>query len=92
MQTDHGWTTALAAWRQFTKVHPELAYRDGTQQFYNFLRYYRAPLIERDVLRRAKGKFWIAHQERFTAAAFDLATGGIRRSEEKSNEPLPQAR
>lgn len=78
MQTDHGWTTGHAAWRLFTQVHPELAYRDGPQQFYNFLRYHRDALVARDVLRRAKGKFWIAHTGRFIDAAFDLASGGSR--------------
>jgi hypothetical protein len=76
MQTDHKWTTGHDAWHLFTLAHPELAYRDGTQQFYNFLRYYRKELVEKDAIRRAKGRFWIAHTDRFNEAAFELATGG----------------
>lgn len=78
MQMDHQWTTAHDAWKRFTQVHPELAYRDGAQQFYNFMRNHRDALVACDALRRAKGKFWIAHTERFTEAAFELATGGAR--------------
>ena len=78
MQTDHQWTTAHEAWRQFTKVHPELAYRDGAQQFYNFLRYHRDALVQQDAIRRARGRFWIAHTERFVAAAFELAPYDVR--------------
>lgn len=74
MSTDHQWTTAHNAWRLFTKEHPELAYRDGAQQFYNFLRYHRDALVARDAIRRAKRRFWIAHTERFSEAAFELAT------------------
>ena len=55
--------------------HPELAYRDGRQQFHNFLRYHRQALVQRDALRRAKGKFWVAHTEPFIEVAFELATG-----------------
>jgi len=78
MQIDHQWTTAHDAWRLFTEVHPELAYRGGAQQLYNFLRYHRDALVARDALRRAKGRFWIAHRGRFLEAAFELSTGGAR--------------
>jgi hypothetical protein len=76
MQSNHRWITAHEAWKHFTLVHPELAYRNGAQQFYNFLRYHKDALVSRDALRRAKGRFWIAHIDRFTEAAFELATGG----------------
>lgn len=76
MSIDHNWRTGHEAWKQFTQVHPELGYRDGPQQFHNFLRYHRDALVQRDALRRAKGKFWIAHTGRFNEAAFELATGG----------------
>lgn len=78
MQPDHQWRTAHDAWRLFTQAHPELAYRDGAQQFYNFLRYHRDALVKQDAIRRAKGKFWIAHTGRFIEAAFELASGGMR--------------
>ena len=76
MQTDHQWMTGHQAWKQFTDQHPELGYRDGRQQFHNFLRANRDALVARDALRRAKNKFWIAHTQRFREAAFELATGG----------------
>lgn len=78
MQTDHEWTNAHEAWRLYTQIHPEVGYREGAQQFYNFLRYHRAALLKRDAIRRAKGRFWIAHKSRFIEAAFELATGGGR--------------
>ncbi len=76
MQTEHEWRTGHEAWQQFTKIHPELGYRDGRQHFHNFLRHYRQGLIERDAIRRAKGKFWVAHTGRFIEAAFELSTAG----------------
>jgi len=76
MQPNHEWVTGHEAWTQFTKIHPELGYRDGFQQFHNFLRYHRDALVKRDALRRAKRKFWIAHTGRFNEAAFELATRG----------------
>ncbi len=76
MHTKHEWVTGHEAWRQFTKIHPELGYREGSQQFHNFLRHYRDGLVKQDALRRAKGKFWVAHTGRFNEAAFELATGG----------------
>ena len=75
MQTNQSWATGPDAWKQFTKQHPELGYRDGRQQFHNFLRYHRDALVRADALRRAKGKFWVAHQSRFCEVAFALATG-----------------
>lgn len=76
MQTDHQWTTAHEAWRLFTQAHPELAYRDGAQQFYNFLRHHRDAMVRHDAIRRAKGRHWVAHTGRFNEVAFELATGG----------------
>ncbi len=76
MQTHHGWKTGHEVWQQFTQLHPELGYQNGRQQFHNFLRYHRKALVERDAIRRAKGKFWIGHAERFAEAAFELATTG----------------
>lgn len=75
MHTKNEWTTGPQAWELFTKHHPELGYRSGAQQFHNFLRFHRDALVRSDAMRRAKGKFWVAHGERFIAAAFDLATG-----------------
>ncbi len=70
------WATAPEAWKTFTHQHPELGYRDGRQQFHNFLRRHRDALVHHDAIRRAKGKYWIAHQERFCEVAFELATRG----------------
>ena len=75
MQTDHLWMTGPDAWAYFTRQHPELGYKDGRQQFYNFLRYHRDQLVAADAIRRAKSKFWVAHRQRFTEVAFALATG-----------------
>jgi hypothetical protein len=77
MQTNHLWITGPEAWAAFANDHPELGYQGGRQQFYNFLRYHRDQLVALDAIRRAKGKFWIAHQQRFSEAAFDLATGKL---------------
>lgn len=74
-QVRHDWTTGLQAWAEFVKRHPELGYRPGRWSFHNFLRYYRQSLIERDAIRRAKRRFWVAHRIRFQQACFDLATG-----------------
>jgi hypothetical protein len=75
MTSSHSWTTGHNAWSIFTQTHPELGYRDGRQQFYNFLRRNRAALVDYDALRLAKGRFWVAHKERFCRLAFVLATG-----------------
>ena len=75
MQPSHSWTTGHQAWKKFTQMHPELGYRDGQQQFHNFLRNNRTALVNYDALRRAKGRFWVAHEERFCTLAFELATG-----------------
>ena len=74
------WTTAAQAWADFVTLHPELGYRPGHWQFHNFLRHHREPLRGCDAIRLAKGKHWIAHRERFKAAAFDCATGAMRSS------------
>lgn len=73
------WVTGADAWRAFTQQHAELGYRHGRQQFHNFLRHHRQSLIAQDAIRRAKGKFWVAHTERFCELAFDLATGYSRK-------------
>jgi hypothetical protein len=76
MQIENPWVTGQSAWKAFTEVHPELGYKDGPQQFYNFLRSNREALVRSGVLRRAKKRFWIAHQTRFIEQAFELSTGG----------------
>lgn len=75
VQSNQLWATGREAWKDFTQLHPELGYREGSQQFHNFLRYHREALVNCDALRRAKGKFWVAHKERFFTAAFELSTG-----------------
>lgn len=76
MHTEHQWVTAHQAWREVVQQHPELGYRAGPQRLYNFLRVHREAMVERDAIRRTKNKHWVAHQERFTAAVFELSTGG----------------
>lgn len=77
MQSDSCWAAGPEVWREFTQLHPELCYREGRQQFHNFLRHHRDALVRCDALRRAKGKFWIAHRARFFFAAFELATTAL---------------
>lgn len=74
MQPLTDWTTGYEAWQKFTERHPELGYKPGRMNFHNFLRFHRNVLVGVDALRIAKRKFWIAHVERFCAAAFDCAT------------------
>lgn len=69
------WMTAHDAWSLFVTSHPELGYEAGRWQLHNFLRHFRSALESRDAIRKAKGRHWIAHQARFTKAAFDCATG-----------------
>jgi hypothetical protein len=72
---EHEWVTASEAWRLFVHSHPELGYRDGKWQIHNFLRLHRSALVEHDAIRKAKGRFWIAHRSRFLKVAFDACTG-----------------
>ncbi|WP_377411203.1 MULTISPECIES: hypothetical protein [unclassified Ramlibacter] len=74
--------TGPDAWSAFIQQHPELGYRPGRMNFHNFLRMTRERLIQADAIRRARGRHWIAHVPRFSAVAFELATGG---------QPLAQA-
>ncbi len=75
MQPNREWATGPDAWAEFVAQHPELGYRPGKWQFHNFLRYFRATLVERDAIRLARRRFWVAHRARFNRACFDLATG-----------------
>jgi hypothetical protein len=75
MMGESEWITAADAWVAFVKKHPELAYRPGHWQFHNFLRQHRDALCAADAMRKAKGRHWIAHRERFEKVAFDCATG-----------------
>lgn len=71
------WRVGPDVWADFTKQHPVLGYQPGKWQFHNFLRSFRDELIEADAIRKAKGRFWIAHSERFAVVAFDCATGAL---------------
>jgi hypothetical protein len=71
----HEWVTAADAWTAFVEEHPELGYSKGKWQFHNFLRYHRPALVDKDAIRLAKRRFWIAHLTRFNQIAFDCATG-----------------
>ena len=80
MQSRTEWMAGPDAWAAFIKLHPELGYRPGKWQFHNFLRFHRQALLDCDAIRLAKRRFWIAHFERFAAAAFDHATNAPRLS------------
>ncbi len=77
MQPTLEWMTGPDAWAEFVARHPELGYRPGKWAFHNFLRYFRAALVERDAIRMARRRFWVAHRTRFKCACFDLATGAV---------------
>jgi hypothetical protein len=72
------WVLGHDAWGLFTERHPELALKPGFWTFHNFLRLHRAQLLSCDAIRKARGRWWIAHAERFPSAAFDCATGAFR--------------
>ncbi len=69
------WVPGHSAWTIFTEHHPELGLRAGPWQLHNFLRIHRDALVSCDAIRKARGRHWIAHVDRFVAAAFDCATG-----------------
>lgn len=71
------WVVAEEGWRNFCAKHPELDLRPTLWAFHNFLRATREQLVAADALRKAKGKHWIVHVERFDKAAFDLLTGAV---------------
>lgn len=75
MQSHNEWVLASEAWTIFTQQHPELSLKASFWQFHNFLRLHRVSLLSRDAIRKARGRWWIAHVERFPSAAFDCATG-----------------
>lgn len=73
--TSEKWVTGPYAWKKFVEDHPELGYKAGRMNFHNFLRMNRDALREKDAIRLAKHKFWIAQEEKFCQVAFDCATG-----------------
>ena len=75
MQPQHEWLPGPTAWDHFVARHPELGYRPGKWAFHNFLRYFRQTLIDRDAIRLARRRFWVAHRARFFEVGFDCATG-----------------
>ena len=68
------WDTAHHVWDAFVARHPELRYPRGRWAFHNFARNFRQRLIDADVIRLARNRFWVADRVRFPAVAFDLAT------------------
>ena len=80
-ETQTKWVVAREAWRQFTQAYPQLGYGSGYWILANFLRYYRHHLLAADVIRKARGRFWLADVSRFPDVAFDLATGKHARGE-----------
>lgn len=82
MTRNTDWILGADAWEQLVNRHPELGYRPGFWALHNFLRLHRKALIERDAIRKARGRWWIAHVERFPVVAFQCATGI---SEEKNH-------
>ena len=80
------WVVAIEAWRKFVQAHPELGYRDGVWQFRNFLRVHKQQLVQQDVIRMAKRRYWIAQLPKFIEAAFDSCTGVVVRTREDTSE------
>lgn len=86
MDSKSNWMAAEDVWSAFARDHPILNFPIGRWGLVNFLRSRRCPddptpcrefLIRADVIRRARGRFWVAHKERFAPVAFDLSTGVI---------------
>jgi hypothetical protein len=77
MQTSpqQAWLPATQAWLGFVQTHPELGYPPSRWGFHNFIRHHRQALKSQDAIRMVRNRHWIAHQDRFNACAFDLATG-----------------
>lgn len=78
--TGSEWKTGVQAWDTFTDRYPELGMRKGKWAFHNFLRVHRRALECSDAIRKARKRFWVAHQERFCSVAFDCATGHVPRT------------
>jgi hypothetical protein len=72
------WMTAHEAFAAFCAQHPELGLRPSYWSLHNLLRHHRQPLEAADALRRANGRHWIAHRERFDSVLFDLLTLSTR--------------
>ena len=68
------WMLATEAFNAFRDKHPELALTGGHWGFHNMLRQNKARLEKADAIRKANGKHWIAHVDRFHRALFDLLT------------------
>ena len=71
------WLPGPEAWIGFVRCHPELGYPESRWGFHNFIRHHRQALRDCDAIRMARNRHWIAHKERFTKYAFDLATGAF---------------
>lgn len=68
------WAVAIEVWERFTAEHPELALRPGRWHLVNFMRRARPALLACDAIRKVKNRHWIAHRQRFGAAAFEILT------------------
>lgn len=73
------WVTAHEGFATFCATHPELGLRPSYWGLHNMLRHHRQVLEAADALRRANGRHWIAHRERFPRTLFDLLTLSTRR-------------
>ena len=69
------WVLASEAWSLLAKRHPELGLKAGFWRLHNFLRIHREARVSWDAIRKARGRHWIAHVDRFVEAAFACATG-----------------
>jgi hypothetical protein len=69
------WSEATAVFNQFVQLHPELHFKPGRWSLHNFLRTHKSQLLRVDAIRKAKNRYWIAHQARFIEVAFALSTG-----------------
>lgn len=76
--TTSEWVTAHEGFATFCATHPELGLRPSYWGLHNMLRHHRQPLEAADALRRANGRHWISHRERFPRTLFDLLTLATR--------------
>ena len=73
-QPGESWGIAAEVWRDFVTANPVLGLNPGPWALTNFLRHAKPALVAADVLRKARGRHWIAHRAKFAAVAFDLVS------------------
>lgn len=74
MQTNNPWVPIHVAWAETVEQHPELCLASGPYAVYNFLRSARETLLLRGVIKKVRGRRWIADRSTFADAVFDFVT------------------